>query len=137
MIVLDAAILHVWQNLDLMTELRAFFAAYRPGIADRTLEVLTPETHLTALVQLATTSAERMDEVMSNLASGRFGAVVSVKESPQTRRQENRRAGGIALGLLGTSALLLTRVFTHTVLRSGIVVVAIACFLLPLLRKKS
>src|SRR6185369_16943241 len=50
MSVLDAAILHVWQDLDLMTELRAFFAAYRSGIMDRTLEVLTPETHLTAVV---------------------------------------------------------------------------------------
>jgi len=136
LVVLDASILQLWNGFDLVGELRGFFAEFRPGIVDRAVENLTPETHLSSLVRLATESAGRLDEIMSEIASGRFEATVSIKESPATRRHENRRARSYALALLGASGMLLTRVFTGVAMREAILATALVCFVLSLARRK-
>jgi ubiquinone biosynthesis protein len=136
LVVLDASILQLWSGFDLVGELRGFFAEFRPGIIDRTVEILTPETHLASLVRLVTESAGRLDEVMSEIASGRFEATVTLKESPATRQRENRRIRTYVLALLGASVMLLGRVFTAPVSRDAVWATALVCFVLSLIRWK-
>lgn len=131
-IVLDATVLQLWPRFDMLRELRGFFAEFRPGILDRSVQLLTPETHLATLAELAMESAGKFDEILSQVVSGRFEARVSLKESPQMRRIENRRVRSCVLGLAGISIMLLARVFAQDAVRDAIWVAAIACFALSL-----
>jgi ubiquinone biosynthesis protein len=132
MIVLDATLLQLWDGFDLLSELREFFAQYRPGIIDRALEILVPDRRLGTLVQLLSNSAGRVDEVLSGLVAGRFELGVIVKESPQQRRHENRRLGAIILSLVGISVLALTRISTDATVRKLIWSAALICFTVSL-----
>jgi len=132
MIVLDATLLQLWEEFDLLTELREFFVEYRPGIIDRVIEILVPDTRLGTLVQLLSNSAGRVDEVLSGLVSGRFELGVTVKESPQERRRENRRLEAIVLSLLGISILALARISTNATVRNLIWSAAFICFAVSL-----
>jgi len=131
-IVLDATILQVWPRFDMLRELRVFFAEYRPGVLDRSIQLLTPEAHLDTLVALATESAGKFDEILSEIVSGRFEAKVTLKESQQMRRAGNRRIRSSVLGLAGISIILLARVFAQNAARNAIWFAAIACFALSL-----
>jgi ubiquinone biosynthesis protein len=136
LVVLDASLLQLWPGFDLVGELRGFFAEFRPGIIDRTVEILTPETHLATLVRLATESAGRLDEILSDLASGSFETTVAIKESPATRRRENLRVRSYALALVGASVMLLARVFPGPAAKESIHAAALVFFALSLLKWK-
>lgn len=136
MIVLDATILQLWEGFDLLGELRDFFAAYRPGIADRLIETLNPERNLIALTQLAANSPGRVDEILSRLVSGRFELSVTVRDSPQTRRSENRRVGAVLFSLVGFSLVLLAGAGTGAAVRNIGWGGALICFLFSLRRWK-
>lgn len=128
LIVLDAAVLQLWPDFDLLTELRNFFVQYRPGIIDRLIEVVTPERRLATMVQLAANSASRVDEILTGLVSGRFELSAAIKDSPQMRRRENRRVEAVVLSLVGFSLILLARISTGTAVRSFICGGALICF---------
>jgi ubiquinone biosynthesis protein len=134
MIVLDAAILQLSPGFDLLGELRDFFAEYRPGTVDRLIEVLTPERSLTSMLQLAANAPGRVDEILSRLVSGRFELSVTVRDSPQMRRSEDRRAGAISFSLVGFSLLLLARASTGVIVRNVVWGVALICFVSSLWR---
>lgn len=128
MIVLDATIIRLCPDFDIFSDLRAFFGRFRPGLVDRAIEIVTPETHLSTLVQLATTSAKRLGDMLSAVAAGKFELNVMTKESPETRRLENRRVRLIVLALLGTSVLLLTRLPAPAAVRIALAGIAAVCF---------
>jgi ubiquinone biosynthesis protein len=132
MIVLDSTIFRLRPDFDIFSDLRAFFGKFRPGLVDRAIEILTPETHLSSLVQLATTSAKRLDDILSAVAAGKFELNVMAKESPEVRRLENRRVRLIVLALLGTSILLLERLPGTAAVRIALVVLATVCFIFSL-----
>ncbi len=131
-IVLDGSVLQLWPDFDMLRELRGFFAEFRPGILDRSLQLLTPETHMSTLVELAMGSAGKIDQILSEVVSGRFEANITMKESPQLRRRENRRVRSCVLGLTGLSILLLARVFVQNPVRESIWAAALCCFALSL-----
>jgi ubiquinone biosynthesis protein len=128
MIVLDSTIFRLRPDFDIFSDLRAFFAKFRPGLVDRAVELLTPETHLSTLVDLATTSAKQLDDVLSAVAAGKFELNVMAKESPEMRRLENRRVRLIVLALLGTSILLLARLPAAPAPRIALAAIATVCF---------
>ena len=133
MVVVDASIRALSPGTDLVSELRVFFAEHRPGIVDRALEFLVPdEAHLATLFELATHLAGKLDEIMSTVVAGRFEAKVSMKESAQARRRENRRVRSYVLALAGASLILLARTFAGGAIRDAIWAGAIACFILAL-----
>jgi ubiquinone biosynthesis protein len=136
MIVLDATIIRLCPDFDIFSDVRTFFGRFRPGLVDRAIEILTPETHLASLVQLATTSAKRLDEILSTVAAGKFELNVMLKESPEMRRLENRRIRHIVLALLGTSILLLARLPAAAAPRIALLVIATVCFAFALMGLK-
>jgi ubiquinone biosynthesis protein len=131
-IVLDGTVLQICPRINMLREVRVFFDEFRPGVLDRSVQLLTPETHLATLVELAMESAGKADQILSDLISGRFEAKISLKESPQMKRFGNRRIRSCVLGLLGISIMLLGRVGSQETLREAIWVAAIACFALSL-----
>ena len=134
MIVLDASIVTLSPGTDLLSELRIFFAEHRPGVVDRALKFLVPdEAHLATLFELATQSAGKLDAIMSEVVAGRFEAKVSMKESAQARRRENRRVRSYVLALAGASILLLARTGAGGAFREAIGAAATACFILSLI----
>jgi ubiquinone biosynthesis protein len=132
MIVLDSTIFRLCPDFDIFGDIRTFFGEFRPGLVDRAIEIATPETHLSTLVQLATTSAKRLGDILSAVAAGKFELNVMTKESPEARRMENRRTRLIVLALLGTSVLLLTRLPAPPALRIAIAGIATLCFVFSL-----
>jgi ubiquinone biosynthesis protein len=132
-IVLDGTLLQLWPGFDMMREVRQFFARYRPGILDRTVQFLTPERHLATLMDLAMESAGKVDQILSDVVAGRFEAKIVMKESPQTRRLENRRVRGCVLGLAGISVMFVARLFSHGPAQEAVWSAALACFGLSLL----
>ncbi len=127
-IVLDGSILQLWPAFNMLDEVRVFFAEFRPGILDRAVKLLTPEAHLSTLTDLAMESAGKLDQLLSDVVSGRFEAKVVLRESPQMRRFENRRIRSCALGLTGLSVLLLSRLSTGSAAHEAIWTAALACF---------
>jgi ubiquinone biosynthesis protein len=133
-VVVDSTIRQLKEDFDMLVELRDFFAKFRGGITDKMISMLTPEPLFPTLVELATTSANRLNEVMEGVVAGRFELSVTMRDAPWTARRQNVRARRIVLALVGGSLVMLVRVGDSVRLQLGACAAGLAFLALALFR---
>jgi ubiquinone biosynthesis protein len=132
LVVMDATILQLCQNFDLLSELHRFFAKFRPGAIGKLNDMLSPEPNLPTLLELALTSASSLNEMMESLTAGRFELSVTVRDSAQAARRENRRVKRIVMGLMASALMMLTRLVSTPAPRWNLFAAAGALLILAL-----
>lgn len=133
LIILDATVLQLWPGFDLLEELRLFFARHRPGAFARLRQMADVEAFAPVL-QLTGSLPGHLEKLLADLTLHRLNSRITVEESVQLRRSEDRDSKTIAIVLFGISLALLRRVVDPGYARVTLVVLTMACLILPLVR---
>lgn len=109
---LDATMQRLSADFDLVSEMRRYFQATRPGFAERVLQVKTDQRRITTLVDLAVDLPSQLTLLLDHLTDDQYAWPAQASADPAHQRAANRHTrwlsaglGLISLGLLVSAPL--------------------------------
>jgi len=111
MIVLDATLLQLCRDFDLLAEVGAYFRLTRPTLAERLVDTLRDSDALASLGQLASRGPRVLRDALADAAAGQLQVHATLRPSLHARRAERRRVECVTLGLLGLSLIVAAGAF--------------------------
>ena len=106
---LNATLLLVAPQFELMKELRDFFHDVRPGLIPRWTEVVQDPARRWRLVEAATLLPRAAEQLLNSLEASRFVLESVVIEDGTQRKDRNRQTAGLLIALLLIPGVVLSR----------------------------
>ena len=105
---LDASASRLSDYFDVMRQMRNFFEQTRPGLAERVQKIITDRNRTVALVRLARGMPDYSGGIVSELSQGYNRWPLRIKESAASQRANNAETKSLALGMTGTSLIVIS-----------------------------
>jgi hypothetical protein len=100
---LDTSSERLSKYFDMLSQVRAFFVRFRPGLVGRVAQVVADGNRNFGLFRLARDGPRRLGNAFNNLAGSSASWPVQIDEAGKARRARNRDAGWLALALMVVS----------------------------------
>lgn len=123
---LDATMQRLSADFDLVSEMRRYFQATRPGFAERVLQVKADQSRITTLIDLAVDLPGQLTLLLDHLGDDRHAWPVQAGADPAHQQAANRQARWLsaALGLISLGLLLGAPLPAHAALLLPLVMLA-------------